>query len=120
MQDFLIVTKSYNIPLFLDTGRTFIKAETAEEAANIIRSEHKNPQKLFSLSVYPDARAYLKKQMPLLHWLSKKANIRASGMECSCGHMTRVFDMRAGMDYAVDTHICKGCGKRIEVDMSKV
>ena len=73
MKEFFVVTNSNAAPFFSDTDQQFIKAETAERAADKVRLEYTHACGLYSLRVWADANAYHKGEKCLAEWDSPRA-----------------------------------------------
>ena len=117
MKEFFILTNSNAAPFVSDTGTGFVRAQTAQEAADKARKSYKHPAGLFALNVYASSDAYHKGQKPLAQWLSKRADVRTNGVKCRhCGGKTTLSVANTGKKGTTDVHTCPKCGKETAME----
>ena len=70
MSEYYIIAQSFAAPFCSDESRSFIEADSPEQAINAFRDRYKHPCGLFSADCYVDANAHAKGSKPLARWLS--------------------------------------------------
>lgn len=86
-----------------------VEAETPEEALKGIFTTYKPTSGWFAEWVYSSLGAYMKKEKPILQWLSAWAQTRILGISCMhCGDPTKVVHLRANVG-GYDEYKCAAC-----------